>query len=210
MRLLCVLGIALAGCAAQSRNSDVQSRYADFVGPHVRDSLIQLQLLEVGTRAVVAGALVLVGAPPNRSVSTTDVYGLFVIPVEKRFRDENPTLRVLPPKGVGGTQVVTTPFAPAPIVYAEGSAVTEPEIEYELKTGYPDRALRAGAQGTVVLKLVIDEEGRVANATVLAGPGHGLDEAAHNAIFASMFRPAMKDGKAVWSTLVYKYTYMLR
>jgi protein TonB len=43
---------------------------------------------------------------------------------------------------------------------------------------YPPDALAQGLEATVVLRLLIDETGKVAEATVAEDPGHGFAEAA--------------------------------
>ncbi len=49
----------------------------------------------------------------------------------------------------------------------------------EVKVGeYPAEARRRGVSGRVKLRVGIDERGIVREVTVLAGVGHGLDEAA--------------------------------
>jgi protein TonB len=42
---------------------------------------------------------------------------------------------------------------------------------------YPEAAKRAGIEGRVLLRIVVDERGRVADASVLEEPGHGLGAA---------------------------------
>jgi TonB family protein len=201
MRLLSIVPglVALSACA-------VHPHYRDFVPRDAPGPLVQLQVREIGSNAPVANALVVVGKPPNRSVSATDEYGMFVLPV--RFHDPSVELVVLAPETVGPTRIVETPLAPAPLPLAEGDGLPA-ELQSESPFAYPLKARRLGVQGTVVLQLVIDDQGRVANATVLDGPGHGLNETAHDSVFRSLFKPASRDGKAAWSYLVYKYTFLL-
>lgn len=74
--------------------------------------------------------------------------------------------------------------------------------------GYPQEALAAHAQGSVVLNILIDETGRVRDAKVLRDPGHGLGEAAaRSAIAHFRFKPMQLHGEPVasWWTLTVKY-----
>ena len=52
-------------------------------------------------------------------------------------------------------------------------------ISVEIPKGeYPPDALAQGLEATVVLKLLVDETGRVAEATAIDDPGHGFAAAA--------------------------------
>lgn len=85
----------------------------------------------------------------------------------------------------------------------------QPSVLSEYKAPYPEQANRAGVEGTVVLKLLIDAEGNVADAKLLRGLGFGLDEAALQAIRKFKFRPAMKGGENVATEINYNYTWLL-
>ncbi|MCP3136006.1 energy transducer TonB [Pyxidicoccus xibeiensis] len=85
----------------------------------------------------------------------------------------------------------------------------EPELANEVKIPYPDEARRAGIEGTVTLSITVDLEGKVVAARVLNGPGHGLNEAARNAILRFRFRPALKAGEPVSTEMKYSYTFLL-
>lgn len=62
---------------------------------------------------------------------------------------------------------------------------------------YPRRARESGKEGTVLLRLAIDEHGRLTEVDIVKGAGFGLDEAAVQAVRNSTFGPAMRDGKPV-------------
>ena len=82
----------------------------------------------------------------------------------------------------------------APKYVPPGSADHDPEVANEFKIPYPDEARRAGIEGTVRLRIVVDNEGRVVDVQVLNGPGFGLNEAAREAIKKFKFRAAIKGG----------------
>jgi protein TonB len=90
-----------------------------------------------------------------------------------------------------------------------GSADREPEIATEHRIPYPEEARRAGIEGPVRLRITVDDQGRVTAVKVLSGPGHGLNEAAREAILKFKFRPAMKAGAAVGTSMIYQYTFAL-
>jgi len=63
---------------------------------------------------------------------------------------------------------------------------------------YPAAARRRGAQGTVVLSVHVDEQGRVANLWLFESSGHGsLDSAALQAVRDWIFEPGMQGGRKV-------------
>lgn len=64
---------------------------------------------------------------------------------------------------------------------------------------YPTAALREGLHGTVVLRVLVDTDGRAIDVTVERSSGHRqLDAAARRHVLAKWtFRPAMRDGRAV-------------
>jgi len=86
---------------------------------------------------------------------------------------------------------------------------SEPSVASEVKVPYPEEARRAGVEGTVVLSITIDDRGTVVEARIVSGPGHGLDEAARDAIRKFRFRPAVKNGEPVSTELKYSYTFLL-
>ena len=83
----------------------------------------------------------------------------------------------------------------------------EPVPAYEVSTmplpqgrcagKYTDEARAAAVEGTVILDLVVDENGRTREIHVVSGLGHGLTEAAVEALKACRFSPGEKDGVPV-------------
>jgi protein TonB len=79
---------------------------------------------------------------------------------------------------------------------------TMPEVDADAcgrSIAYPPDAERAGIEGKVRLRVALDARGRVSSARVLRGLGHGLDEAAVEALtHRCRFTPAIDtDGQAV-------------
>ena len=62
---------------------------------------------------------------------------------------------------------------------------------------FPRMAQFRGLEGTVVLRLTLDNSGRLVNIEVVSGAGHGFDEAAIQAARDSTFSPAQKNGMPV-------------
>ena len=78
-----------------------------------------------------------------------------------------------------------------------------PELLTSLKPEYPELAKLAGIQGTVYLKLLVDEEGNVAETKVVKSVKDMLDESALNAVKKAKFSPAVLKNKPikVWVVL---------
>ncbi len=72
-----------------------------------------------------------------------------------------------------------------------------PTMSEHCRGEYTDAARDAGIEGTVVLELIVDEEGKTRDIKVLHGLGHGLDEAAIAAIKRCHFEAGQRGGKAV-------------
>lgn len=86
---------------------------------------------------------------------------------------------------------------------------SEPELLHEEKVPVPEEARRAGVEGTVLLSITVDPEGKVVKAKVLRGPGYGMNEAALGAIRRFKFKPATKGGEPVSTEMNYSYTFVL-
>lgn len=79
------------------------------------------------------------------------------------------------------------------------------------KPGYPKESAQLGESGTVLLKFLIGQDGRILNAAVEASSGYArLDGAALTAFSGCRFSPgATHDGKAIESWYRLKYTFKL-
>ena len=88
----------------------------------------------------------------------------------------------------------TPPPPPAIYQYVEQMPASTVDIaDYITKNlRYPDSAQKAGIQGRVVLRFVVNEDGTISDISVARGIGYGCDEEAIR-LFKSM--PPMKPGK---------------
>jgi len=99
-------------------------------------------------------------------------------------------------------------------VTAESDAVhlafdKPPVIKKIVKPQYPEIAREDGIEGKVILTIIVNEEGKVAEAKVLlAEPADIFNESALNAVMRYEFDPAEKDGEPikvqVGQTIVFK------
>lgn len=69
-----------------------------------------------------------------------------------------------------------------------------PRVIKKVEPQYTEPALAAGVQGTVILKAVLDEHGRLHGFSVSKRLGYGLDENAIRCARQWQFEPATRDG----------------
>src|SRR5271165_865438 len=81
--------------------------------------------------------------------------------------------------------------------YRVGGGVSAPKALYAPDPEYSEEARKAKYQGTVVLWLVVDANGRPQQIRVQRALGMGLDEKAIEAVKLWKFDPARKDGQPV-------------
>lgn len=84
-----------------------------------------------------------------------------------------------------------------------------PVLIADFRAPYPPEAKKKGIQGAVVFELIIDSQGNVRQATLLQGPGAGLNEAAASAIKNLRFKPAHVEDKPVAVKIRYAYRFIL-
>lgn len=82
-------------------------------------------------------------------------------------------------------------------VYRIGGGVSMPSILKKVEPEYSEEARKAKWQGTVTLSVIVDETGHARDLKVMQSLGLGLDEKAMQAVEKWLFKPGMKDGKAV-------------
>jgi protein TonB len=134
------------------------------------------------------------------SLSSTSVGGGFAAPVGNSLAGRASGRAAAPADdGIG------------PISHAAALTVQPEPIDTDIpKSEYPQAALDAGFEGSVILKIVIDASGRVRRAVVIKDPGYGLGAAAvKSALHHFRFKPAQLDGKATATEWTYTVTYEL-
>ncbi|HWG18609.1 MAG TPA: TonB family protein [Acidobacteriaceae bacterium] len=90
-------------------------------------------------------------------------------------------------------------------VHKIGAGVIPPAVLYEIDPEFSDeakaRVKEAGKdskfEGTVLVQLIVNDDGRPENVHVVRGVGMGLDEKAVEAVRQYRFRPAMENGNPV-------------
>jgi TonB family protein len=79
----------------------------------------------------------------------------------------------------------------------ELSRIRPPAIISKVEPQYSEEARMAGLQGTVLLKIIVDRDGKPRDLKVVRSLGLGLDEKAIEAVSNWQFQPGAKDGQPV-------------
>lgn len=85
-----------------------------------------------------------------------------------------------------------------------------PSFLNKVLPAYPALARRLEKEGTVLLRVTIDERGRPVKVEVLTKAGFGFDEEAVKAVQGSTFVPAKKEGKALACKALLPIRFVLR
>lgn len=78
-----------------------------------------------------------------------------------------------------------------------GGGVTAPRLIAKIEPEYSEEARKAKYQGSVTLRVIVDERGAVRHVEVTRPLGLGLDEKAVEAVRRWRFQPGQQNGKAV-------------
>lgn len=118
-------------------------------------------------------------------------------PMQDTTDDPQPGDTVVPP---GDERVISPPADPV-LPPASGQPLEGAHLQYASAPPppYPRDALRDGLTGTVMLRVLVDVDGRPLDVAVERSSGHRvLDVAARRQVLAKWrFHPAMRDGRAV-------------
>ena len=136
-----------------------------------------------------------------RRLSTVDVPTPYV-----------PTPYEMPPPAPGTGEIAGGPPPPRPPVPAgrDGGQVEPAVVVEKIDPPYPEIAVRAQVEGSVVLDIGIDETGRVTDVQVTRGLPFGLSEAAANAVRQWKYRPARGPDGPIPSRKTVRILFTLR
>ncbi|MBX5483166.1 MAG: TonB-dependent receptor [Myxococcaceae bacterium] len=91
-----------------------------------------------------------------------------------------------------------------------GVLTKAPVLLKQVEARFPPEMADAGAAGTVVLEIDIDDRGAVMNARVVQSAGAAFDAAALEAVKQFVFSPAEVDGKPAAVRIQYRYEFLYR
>lgn len=149
--------------------------------------------------------------PPAPPVPTLQVAPRVAAPVVHRATPQPaPTVAPVLP-GLAPVAPVAPTVAPA-----QGTEAAAPDsnaaVAFETATppAYPVQALRAGIEGTVLLKVLVDATGKPAEVEIEHSSGSRLlDDAARRHVLAAWrFHPAIRDGHAIkaWAVVPVRFS----
>ena len=96
------------------------------------------------------------------------------------------------------------------LIEARFGADNGPRFAHQVQPKYPSAARQLGKEGTVLLRITIDEHGRPVDIEVLSKAGAGFEEEAVRAVRESTFVPARFNGEPVRSRAVLPVHFMLK
>lgn len=109
--------------------------------------------------------------------------------------------------GFGAQQVVHQ--GPKIAAADTGAPTTPVEITYKPNPVYTDEARSLKLEGEVLLEMTFHADGTLHVNRVVRGLGHGLDEAAINAANKIRFKPALRSGQPVDSTVIVHVVFQM-
>lgn len=110
----------------------------------------------------------------------------------------------------GATTTKPSSNAVATRLPAAGVVRTIPKKKKDVKPDYPPQLKAQGIETDVVVKVSVDEKGKVTAVSIIKeSPYPEANEAAKKAAFANEFEPATRDGVPVADTITYRVTFRL-
>lgn len=103
------------------------------------------------------------------------------------------------PTAISSTLAAAPAAAPTPAPPVQPKTITR-GVEYlrEPQPEYPDSAREEGHEGTVILRVLVDEHGKPSAVDVVRSSGFGnLDESGRAAARGALFKPYLEDGHGV-------------
>ena len=112
-------------------------------------------------------------------------------------------------------EVVTREPEPVPEIPADPPAVapavpelTEPVVIERVEAAYPAKAKKRGERGTIVLNVLVNEQGRIVRVVVEQGlNGSELEAAAVSAVLRWKFEPARENGAPIRAWAKARFTF---
>lgn len=152
-----------------------------------------------------AASLAQPAMPTAATASLPPVVAQLPPPATAAREDVTPSASVA---SVGTQQSVRDEGAGSPLPQLGSSGA--PAFSRQVAPVYPARARQLGREGTVVLKLAIDAEGRLQGVEVVQPAAFGFTQAALTAIRQSSYRPAVRAGRPVQAQALITIRFTLR
>lgn len=150
-------------------------------------------------------------APALVSPTLTPVQPLLIPPAEIEIASESPSAIVAQIANTAG-EATPSPASPtAATPSQELPAMSQVAYLRQPMPHYPARSRHAREEGLVVLRVTIDETGRVAGVEIQRSSGHPLlDDAARDAVAHALFKPYIDGGVARAALAIVPIEFSLR
>lgn len=113
------------------------------------------------------------------------------------------------PESAASPTLLEAPLPPDPTFYPSREVDVPAAWAIKPNTQYPAQADKESIKGEVLMLLLVDEHGKVLEASVVEvkPSGYGFEEAAMASVAQARFNPAMRKGRAVKSRVVYRVSF---
>ncbi len=177
-------------------------KYTDFAPP---PSLTSQQVPQVAVSAPVAKPTVGIPVPvPDAEVSPEQT-----IATQQEMSQTSP-VDVGSGAGKGDSLVVDIKVEDEPDINAFVPVEREPMPVKRVSPPYPEIAKRAGVEGKVYIKALVDKEGKVKKAVVLKSDAEIFNPAALEAVHQWVFTPAVMNNGPVTVWVVVPFNFQLK
>lgn len=146
------------------------------------------------------------GAPEKNNFSSPEIKKTFGEKVSKSLSTTSSS------KSVSQKQNGLSHQLEHPSSAASGAIDAMPSYLHNPEPLYPEKERQAGHEGTVLLRVAINEKGAITHLVVERSSGYSLldSQAASTVEQSWAFRPARRDGKAISSTVLIPVHFSLR
>jgi len=150
------------------------------------------------------GANLLLTYSPGKAPLQTSVANPKTQPKQAESKAPLPTPPTQKPKEAASSPNTSSPASTQPDSTAGADSLGSGNINIALVSYFPTpkpdlSALPRGTKGDVILDIVIDTTGKIADIKMTSGLGHGIDENVIATVQQWTFHPATKDGQPVAS-----------
>jgi len=221
--------IAPSVTSSASASDDAAARqkaFEDAVKQRMQAEMMKLQAQytrqlqqQLSKNAPIATASAAAPPPAAAAVHASDDQPMSAAQLDQQRRESLAARQETAPQQAplqSATAPPTQSVAPQPVAptIQEGDIVDVTEVDTapkplgEIRPSPPPIAIRQHVQGSVVVTVLVSEDGRVLDAKVLSGIGRfGVDDAALRAVRTARFSPAVKNGKRVkvWMPLRFDF-----
>ncbi len=178
-------------------------------GPSPSSYLTNVEMMQIVTRGAVTEGIdrfpaVADGPIFLRSAAGSEIDWIVENELITALSRRGFPVRVVGEAAVGGTGKGRSGTDPGNLSFPVD---TPPELVEGDPVAYPEGACAAGAEGKVDLRLIVNEQGSVANVLIDESTGESFESAVKEAVMRYRYRPAEKDGAVVPGMLALRFDF---